>query len=245
MNCDIQVVIDHYACVEYLTKYAAKGEPRTPLLKAAFNTIVNNAPSNSDPHRSLKKIIMKTLGGRDYAAQETMHHLLSLPLHTSSFNVIPVSLNGSRRVQISSSTEDGQLCCSNSLLDVYANRAQYETPGIDTAKLNFVHFATQFKVVNKKLTKLPDNVVPRIFPTYSSNPKGPYFPQYCKFQLLRYKPWKISQDNAWDNEEPTDQIMINKWQEFLQTPYAKANVPDWFDKPVSYPKSTGTRRSPC
>ena len=23
-NCDIQVVIDHYACVEYLTKYAAK-----------------------------------------------------------------------------------------------------------------------------------------------------------------------------------------------------------------------------
>ena len=39
-NCDIQVVIDYYACVEYLTKYAAKGEPRTPMLKAAFNTIV-------------------------------------------------------------------------------------------------------------------------------------------------------------------------------------------------------------
>ena len=24
--------------------------------------------------------------------------------------------------------------------------------------------------------------------------------------------------------------MINKWQEFLQTAYAKENVPDWFDK---------------
>ena len=32
-NCDIQVVIDHYACVKYLTKYAAKGEPRLPMLK--------------------------------------------------------------------------------------------------------------------------------------------------------------------------------------------------------------------
>jgi len=42
---------------------------------------------------------MKTLGERDYAAQETMHHLLSLKLHSSSFNVIPVSLNGSRRVR--------------------------------------------------------------------------------------------------------------------------------------------------
>ena len=44
---------------------------------------------------------MKTLGEQDYAAQETMHHLLSLKLHSSSFTVIPVSLNGSRRVQIS------------------------------------------------------------------------------------------------------------------------------------------------
>ncbi len=31
-NCDILVVIGHYACVEYLTKYAAKGEPKTPML---------------------------------------------------------------------------------------------------------------------------------------------------------------------------------------------------------------------
>ena len=157
-----------------------------------------------------------------------MHHLLSLKLHSSSFTVIPVSLNGSRRVQISA--DERQLCCSNSLLDVYANHAQYDSPGINTAKLNFVQFATQFKVVDKKLTKLPDNVVPRIFPTYSSNPKGPNFAQYCKYQLLRYKPWKISQDNAWDNEEPSDQNIINKWQQFLQTPYAKTNVPDWFDK---------------
>ena len=135
-NCDIQVVIDHYACVEYLTKYAAKGEPSTPILKAAFTTIINNAPSNSNPHRAFKKIVMKTLGERDYAAQETMHHLLSLKLHSSSFTVIQVSLNGSRRVQISA--DERQLCCSNSLLDVYANRAQYDSPGINTAKLNFV-----------------------------------------------------------------------------------------------------------
>lgn len=169
---------------------------------------------------------MKTIGERDYAAQETMHHLLSLKFHSSSFTVIPVTLNGSRRVQISA--DERQLCCSNSLLDVYANRAQYailDSPGINIAKLNFIQFATQFKVVDKKLTKLPDNVVARIFPTYSSNPKGPNFAQYCKYQLLRYKPWKITQYNAWDNEEPSDQNIINKWQQFHQTPYAKANVP--------------------
>ncbi|CAB4020199.1 Hypothetical predicted protein [Paramuricea clavata] len=94
-NCDIQVVIDHYACVEYFTKYAAKGEPRSPILKQAFNSIMQNVDSNTDPRRAIKKIVMKSLGERDYAAQETMHHLLSLKLHSSSFKVMPVSLNGS------------------------------------------------------------------------------------------------------------------------------------------------------
>ena len=81
-NCDIQVVIDHHACVEYLTKCAAKGEPRSSVLKQAFNSIVQNVDNNSHPHRALKKVVMKTFGERDYAAQETMHHLMSLKLHS-------------------------------------------------------------------------------------------------------------------------------------------------------------------
>ena len=228
-NCDIQVVIDHYACVEYLTKYAAKGEPRSPLLKQAFNAIIQNSNNSSDPHKAIKKIIMKTLGERDYAAQEVMHHLLSLKLHSSSFNVIPVSLNGSRRVNTHLSEDSSATCTSNSLLDVYANREQYDSsPHI--ANLNFTQFATKFKVENGKLTELPANVVPKIFPTYSSNPKGPNFALYCKYQLLRYKPWKLTQDNAWDDQEASDDTLVTCWHEFLQTPYAEANVPDWFDK---------------
>ena len=38
------------------------------------------------------------------------------------------------------------------------------------------------------LTELPENVITQIFPTYSSNPKGPNFGLYCKYQILRYKP---------------------------------------------------------
>ncbi|CAB4040246.1 Hypothetical predicted protein, partial [Paramuricea clavata] len=121
-NCDIQVVIDHYACVEYLTKYAAKSEPRSPILKQAFNSIVQNVDSNTDPRRAIKKVVMKSLGERDYAAQETMHHLLSLKLHSSSFKVMPVSLNGSRRVRDTASIDESESCTDYSLLDVYTNR---------------------------------------------------------------------------------------------------------------------------
>ena len=66
-NCDIQDVIGHYACVE--SKYAAKDEPRSPILKQVFNSIVQNVDSNTDPRRAIKKVVMKYLGERDYAAK--------------------------------------------------------------------------------------------------------------------------------------------------------------------------------
>ena len=215
------------ACVEYLTKYAAKGEPRSPILKQALNSIMQNVDSNTDPHRAIKKVVMKSLGERDYAAQETMYHLLSLKLHSSSFKVIPVSLNGSRRVR--DTIEEGESCTDYSLLDVYANQEQYKCSQ-NVMNMNFVEFATTYKAPNNELTKLPENVIPRIFPTYSPNPKGPNFGLYCKYQLLRYKPWKTTQNNAWGDQEATDEILINSWQEFLQTQYGQSNVPDWFDK---------------
>jgi hypothetical protein len=52
----------------------------------------------------------------------------------------------------------------------------------------------------------------------------------CKYQLLRYKPYNTTQNNASGDQEPTDEILINHWQEFLQTPYAQTHVPDWLDK---------------
>ena len=70
---------------------------------------------------------MTTLGERDYAAQETMYHLLSLKLHSTTLNVIPVSIDGSSRVSTNTAVEDGDTCTDKSLLDVYANRQQYDS----------------------------------------------------------------------------------------------------------------------
>ena len=122
---------------------------------------------------------MKTLGERDYAAQETMHHLLSLKLHSSSFKVIPVSLNGSRKVRNNDLIEDGDVCTDNSLLDVYAKRQQYDSSQA-VINMNFIQFATTYKLVNNEQRKLPDIVIPRIFPTFSANCKSPNFDLYCK-----------------------------------------------------------------
>lgn len=166
---------------------------------------------------------MKTVRERDYAAQETMHHLLSLKLHSSSINVIPVSLNGSQKVSNVPSVENDGICTSNSLRDQYDNSAE-------VMNMNFIQFATKFKVVRGKLTKMPENIIPKVFPTYSSNPRGPNFALYCKYQLLRYKPWLRTQSNAWGDVEATSEVLINCSQEFLQTPYGQNHVPQRLEK---------------
>ena len=152
-NCDIQVIIDYHACVEYLAKYASKGKPRSPVMKTAFNSIVRNCNIDSSPTKLIKKVVMKSLGQRDFSAQETKHHLMSLKLVSSSFNVLPVSLNGSRKIKTNS--PDGDRITNDSLLDVYAKRVQYSETIPEIITLNFVTFATKYKLVNNKLSAQP------------------------------------------------------------------------------------------
>ena len=53
----------------------------------------------------------------------------------------------------------------------------------------------KLKSQNNQMMNLPENNVPRIFPNYSSNPKGSNIGQYCKYQLLRFKRWRTIPDN--------------------------------------------------
>ena len=228
-NCDIQLVVDYQACVEYLEKYAAKSETRSHLLKNTFSAIVHNCQSTADTTTMIKKTVMKTLGQRDFSAQETMHHLLSLNFVSSSFIVFPVNLNGSRRLNLSDAPDE--VVTTDSLLHTYAQRDKYRADlKCNLTNMNFLEFAKKYKLVSGKLVTQPKNLIPRVFPTYSSSIKSPNFGLYCKYQLLRYRPWKTTPQDAWGNKQENDELFISQWKTFLQSEYAQNYVPDWHDK---------------
>ena len=215
--------------VEYLAKYAAKGEPKSMQLKDIFNSVIKSSHLASNSNTAIKRLMMKCLGERDFSAQETMHLLLSIKLHSSTFKVLPFSLNGSRQVETFPNKENSS-ATSDSFLDVYVKRSIYKGNFPNILDTNFVEFATKYKMSKGKLIVHSDNIVPNIFPTYSPNPKGEYYTMSCKYQLLRYKPWKNSQNDAWGTTQPDDQTYITEWHNFLNTSYAKAHVPDWNQK---------------
>ena len=54
-----------------------------------------------------------------------------------------------------------------------------------------------------------------------------YYSEYCKNELLKFKPWVSSPQNAWDNEEQSPQIYVQNWQYFLLSEIGQSLVPEW------------------
>ena len=70
-------------------------------------------------------------------------------------------------------------------------------------------------------------VIVRTFPNYPSNPKGSNFALFCKYQLLKYKPWQTVPDNVWNNTADCEENFVSCWNEFLETDIGQLLVPEW------------------
>eukprot|EP00794_Sanderia_malayensis_P004346 gene4346-4925_t len=151
--------------------------------------------------------------------------------------VVPVSLTGSRRVKnqndlnldddASDVDETQDLSTDNSILDAYADRLHTGSENMEN--MNLFQFSNQYTIYRNRLTKISANVVPRFFPVYSANPQGKNYHLYCKFQLILYKPWQNCTTEIINSEESVENY-IHAWNEFLRTPFAESNVPDWYNR---------------
>ena len=112
---------------------------------------------------------------------------------------------------------DSDFRTKNSLLHVYASGMKFKNVFPGVMSVNFVDFVNNNTLKKNSLVKQTGNVVPRIFPNYSSNPKGDNYDLFCKYQLLKFKPWKESQHDAWGSNETSESIFIAAWHDFLKS----------------------------
>ena len=76
-----------------------KNEPRSENLKDTFTKIVGGLKDGNRFLKAVQKLLIHTVGDRDYSAQETCHILLQLPMYKASCNFIVLSLDGSKAVE--------------------------------------------------------------------------------------------------------------------------------------------------
>lgn len=217
-NVDIQMIIDASACARYMTKYASKSEPRSKPVSTVFKNCVEKLSDSSDPHTALKSTMIRSAGERDFSAQETAHQLLSLPLVSCTYRFETLSLNNSRA--LSKDVHTGEHTIEPSLIDCYANR-------LILPKTNLITFASKYTVYKSEPRRRPKEVIIRTFPQYSPNPNDHNYSQYCKFQLIKYKPWKNNFNHAWSGHSDTEEGYIQAYHSFLQSSQASEYIPQF------------------
>jgi len=97
----------------------------------------------------VQKLLINSVGERDYSAQETCHLLMQLPMFKASRDFIVLSLDGSRVVQ--QNLTDGELATSPSILDCYLTRPSTQP----FENMTLLCFAKGYSMKNNHVMNLP------------------------------------------------------------------------------------------
>ena len=232
-NTDFSVLFNLTKVMLYVTKYATKCETKSVLFNSAAQTIFSDGDNeNMSTKTGLRRLMLKVLGERDVAVPEAIHMLMGWPLHASNIKVATVNLMSSRALQKNANRE---ATIKDSLVDLYAKR------NIEQAEINFNDFAMKFECVGGELVERrtnKDKLALRFFQRYSSNPNSDNYDLYCKFSLLRYKPWHTRHAQALDTDingityEDNEEGWIESWRKFLLTEVAKNCIPEWYHRTI-------------
>ena len=174
----MQYIVSRNRVLNYIAKYAAKSEPRS---KAVYSNILKTMKDNGSSLKMVQKLMISSVGERDYSAQETCHLLLGLPMFRASRDFVYLTLDGSR--QVDSNQEEGTAIVTlASQLDHYINRIT----GTEMEELSLLEFVQKFrmpKCIGVAPIRRKKEIVVIVIPYCSPDPQGPKYEQYCRQKL--------------------------------------------------------------
>ena len=185
-NVDMQYCLSKKKVIEYITKYATKCEPRSQTMNEVYANIVRSLKDDSTSLKVVQKLLINSVGERDYSAQETCHLFLQLPLTKSTRDITILSLDGSRQVE--EQPDQDTRATAPSILDHYIHSPHSTT--FDDMKL--LHFAQNYSMPKETGTTPKHHkmkvVIVRMY--CSPDPDGPKYEQYCKQKLMLHVPFR-------------------------------------------------------
>ena len=238
-NCDLQLVTDPIQVTAYMLKYTCKAEQTSgsarKIIQEAATGMNISGVSGYAGKRFCRKLMMRTIGGRDISAAEAGHCVMSTPLTFSSETFVSIALKNDRRIAPTEHT------VGRSLMDLYAGRTE---PGAQTPELQMlgsvnVDWATMdlqtfCRTYDRAGSKAPLNnqvklrekeAVAMFFPSPPGDPKGKRYAEYCWAQLLKFKPWQKEPSGVWGGapgSKGTPAEWISAWEAYKETKEFKA-----------------------
>ena len=189
----------------------------------------------------LRRTMSKLLGERIMSKQEKCHLMLGLPIVHCSHQQVYVNLkNDNHQVKVDSRErivddpnpgdeprEDPNFEIVMSLVDAYAGRntanlwadVQVFESMEDPNAMTLLQFCLKYKVLRhgvncNKISTNEQPIVVNFNPNPSSSSDSDEYCEYCKFMLMRYRPWAEEPSKAWNDIE-SDEAIICLWEDYL------------------------------
>ena len=240
-NMDIQLTIDIGKVVGYMTKYVTKTEASMTkgARRMVTRILESTVDEGQSVGCALKKVMGKLLGERTRSKQEMCHLIMSLPTCFCSHSFFNVNLrNNTNQLllnleQAGADDADGDQPAEQgsatkwTLMDAYQRCLErdnwlegelFDSLQPSLPNMPFRSFAIEFTVGERgrhrnKIKQRQQRKVVIVFqPRLSSNPESPSYTDYCRFALIKYKPWAgRSPTSLWGGDEATDKEIQQAW----------------------------------
>lgn len=188
-NMDIQPVVSIQDVMNYIAKYAAKGEQQSANYEDILHHIVSTECNAGDEvKKAVRKLFVKSVAERDYSAQEIFHILMSYPLYHSSRDFVSITVREDDWICLK---EAGEHVRGESIVTKYANRLGNESNREDLRWLSLHDIARGYSYRNRRWCRrrLGKEAVVRIFPKLSLSADPIRNEHYYQQQVILHVPW--------------------------------------------------------
>ena len=254
-NCDFRFLLDIDAVDNYCVKYATKDEKETEPFSKIMQQVVEKAVAEGKTVKNVfSSLLIKTIGERDYTAQEICGQLEQLPYVRYSRRMIKVNLGSVRALATKKAVDDDdkghadahdndpdgdaadpgcdpddpeevQDAATENNVDRYARRHHEES-------LSLFRYIAERDDKGKQIEHPDEYRIPFPVPAFHPHPNGRNFEQYCRNRLLLHKPWR-GDPNAAIGDHVTWEEALKSWLfAFAQDPDVDdESVGNWCESP--------------
>lgn len=181
-NTDCKIIASENAIINYLSKYAAKGETQSQPWRDLFSDSVSSCGSEEPAKKAFAKTLMKIVGQRDVSACEVMHLLTGDALFHCSRTFAKVRIALDDYVQIPS--EYDETVVSPTLFEYYASRPSSQE------EMTFKEYAISFHVSQGRLVTCRKQRILQVTPKVLLNQNAVSDETYHKQLLVLNIPWR-------------------------------------------------------
>jgi hypothetical protein len=140
----------------------------------------------------MRRIAVRSIGNHDKSKQEVMHSLLQEVMLHSDFAHIYIHLDKHSAREINATGEEQS--CYPHIFDLYAKREEPEW------QLSFVNYARKYECRKGNLSTWTKRTVVMTYPARTSEPSSVNYNRYCKYFLVKHKPWRGEVQDAWEGQ---------------------------------------------